>query len=148
MPILSEKAMMKVFKILILSQHSFLSLSGCFLKQCKKSQHWTKRTGNEGITLVSTLYMTTSPSLVGSVTLTMNFGWKGWSGTQGVDGSEGVMSALLRISSVGVSWGVNKTIRFVRNGCFKLNTIPVIEQNRILQCYFYYFALMQHQSRR
>ena len=53
--------------------------------------------------VVFRLYLTTSPSLIGSETLTVNRGWNGSTGVPGVEGSEGSNEPLLPKSDVGVS---------------------------------------------
>ena len=57
------------------------------------------------------VYMTTSPSFTGSVTLTLNLGWNGSTGVPGVDGSEGSKEPLLPKSDVGVSYKMRHILR-------------------------------------
>ena len=56
------------------------------------------------------VYMTTSPSFTGSVTLTLNLGWNGSTGVPGVDGSEGSKEPLLPKSDVGVSYKMRRIL--------------------------------------
>ncbi len=53
--------------------------------------------------VVFRLYLTTSPSFIGSDTLTVNLGWNGSTGVPGVEGSDGSNEPLLPKSDVGVS---------------------------------------------
>lgn len=53
--------------------------------------------------MVLTVYLTVSPSLMGSVTLILYMGSKGSIGVPGVEGSDGPIDPLLPKSEVGVS---------------------------------------------